>query len=121
MSELKEFKKAYYRESERISDFRKAVFVVYGYKGENPNPRFKDVDTGEFLSFHGLSSESSSQLSDNFCQICTIEVDLSKLALQPMRNDRGTTFYRLDYEIVLMFGLTEFKAHIAYKENVSGL
>ena len=57
------------------------------------------------------------RLLENYTQICTIEVDLSRLALQPKRNDRGSTFFRLEYEIVLMFGLAEFKAQIAYKEN----
>jgi len=27
-------------------------------------------------------------------------------------------FYRFDYDIVLLFGLTEFKAMLAWKENV---
>ena len=39
------------------------------------------------------------------------------MALQPKRNERGMTYWRLEYEIVLLFGLTEFKAQIAYKEN----
>jgi hypothetical protein len=57
------------------------------------------------------------RVSENYSQICTIEVDLSRLALQPRRNERGATFFRLEYEIVLMFGLTEFKAQVSYKEN----
>ncbi|KAF5317094.1 hypothetical protein D9611_003520 [Ephemerocybe angulata] len=99
VSELKEFRKPYFRESERRIDFQKATFVVWGYRGAIEKPRWRDVD------------------APFFTEICTIEVDLSALTLQPMRSERGMIFFRLDYEIVLLFGLTEFKALIAYREN----
>ncbi|KAJ2928083.1 hypothetical protein H1R20_g9013, partial [Candolleomyces eurysporus] len=98
VSETKEFKRPYFRELERKSDFKKALFEVWAYRGLIPQPRWRDLDT------------------QNYTQICTIEIDLSKLALQQKKNG-PKVFYRLDYEIVLLFGLTEFKAQIAYKDN----
>ncbi|KAJ3525317.1 hypothetical protein NMY22_g10627 [Coprinellus aureogranulatus] len=103
VSETKEFRKGYFRESDKRGDFRVSRFVVWGYKGAHIAPRWRDVDR------------------ENYVQICSIEVDLSRLTLQPRRNERGVVFYRLDYEIVLLFGLTEFKAQVAYREDVRTL
>ena len=56
---------------------------------------------------------------DNYTELCTIEVDLSHLPLspQPKHSEKGN-FYKVRYDIVLLFGLTEFNAAIAWKENV---
>ena len=56
---------------------------------------------------------------DNYTELCTIEVDLSHLPLSPRPKHSGNgNFYDVDFDIVLLFGLTEFKAAIAWKENV---
>ena len=61
-------------------------------------------------------------MADNYTQLCTIEVDLSRVPLVPQAKATGKgSFYRLNYEIILLFGMTELKAQIAWKENVSGL
>ena len=39
---------------------------------------------------------------------------------QPKATGMGS-FYTVDFEIVLLFGMTELKAQIAWKEEVSGL
>ena len=31
----------------------------------------------------------------------------------------GGIFYRVDYDLVLLFGMTELKAQVAWRENVS--
>ena len=57
---------------------------------------------------------------DNYTKLCTIEADLSHLPLPPRNKSSGAgTFYRLDYELVLLFGLTEMKAQVIYKDKVS--
>ena len=59
---------------------------------------------------------------DNYTKLCTIEVDLSHLPLSPRtRHSGGGKIYRLDCDIVLLFGLTEFQATFAWKENVGPL
>ena len=103
MSETKEFRKSYFRESESKADFRGASFFVWCYRGNEPNPKWKDVDT------------------DRYTKLCTIEIDLSHLPLSPRTKPAAAgVYYRLDYEIVLQFGLTELKAQVAWKEDVSG-
>lgn len=100
VSETKEFRKSYFRESESRNEFKGASFSVWCYRGAVASPKWKDVDT------------------QNYTKLCTIEVDLSHLPLSPRFKASGSgSFFRLDYDIVLMFGLTELKAVIAWKQN----
>jgi len=60
-------------------------------------------------------------LSDNYTRLCTIRADLSRVPQLPRPKTTGKgNFYRVDYDIVLLFGMTELKAQIAWKEKVSG-
>ena len=64
----------------------------------------------------------SQYFADNYTKLCTIEADLSRVPMIPRPKATGKgSFYRVDYEIVLLFGMTELKAQIAWKEKVSGL
>jgi len=59
---------------------------------------------------------------DNYTKLCTIEVDLSHLPLSPRPKYSGAgKIYRIDYDIVLLFGLTELQAMLAWKEDVGPL
>lgn len=56
---------------------------------------------------------------DNYTKLCSIEADLSHLPLTAQKKPTGAgAFYKLDYELVLLFGLTEMKAQVIYKEKV---
>jgi hypothetical protein len=49
-------------------------------------------------------------------------MDLSYLPLSPRRKYSGKgTYYHLDYDIILLFGLTELEAMVAWKEEVGPL
>lgn len=37
----------------------------------------------------------------------------------PVKNEDGTTYYSVDYDVVLNFGLTELQAQLRWWENVS--
>lgn len=55
-----------------------------------------------------------------FSYLCTVTADTSRVA-RTMTLRRGvnhTQYYGLDYNIILMFGLTELKAQISWMENV---
>jgi hypothetical protein len=85
-------------------------------------PKWKDVDASERCPpTIRLVSSMNLYITDNYTQLCTIEADLSGVPLLPQPKARGKgTFYRLDYDMVLLFGMTELKAQLAWKENVSG-
>jgi hypothetical protein len=100
VSELKEFRKSYFRESSSSADFKAGSFYVWCYRGNIATPKWKDVDT------------------DNYTKLCTIEADLSHVPQHPRaKATGGGKFYRVDYDIVLLFGMTELKAQIAWKER----
>lgn len=56
---------------------------------------------------------------DSFTEKCTVYADTSKAAktLFPQTAPSGAEFYRIDYDVVLLFGLTELKAQISWMEN----
>ena len=54
-----------------------------------------------------------------YSTLCIVKGDTTELckSLRPQLGE--ATFYKLKFEVVLSLGLTELKAHICWKENVS--
>jgi hypothetical protein len=57
----------------------------------------------------------------HFPDLCEVTADITKLksSIRPQTNHRGSKFFTMEYDIVLLFGLTELKAQIAWIQNVS--
>jgi hypothetical protein len=57
--------------------------------------------------------------SDKFQTLCNVEADLSDVfnTLQPRAGPSGS-YYRQEFDIVLLFGLTELKAQLSWDDNV---
>ena len=47
VTESKEFRRSYFRESSFTADFKSGSFSVWCYRGNDANPKWKDVDTSE--------------------------------------------------------------------------
>ena len=100
----------------------KHYFSIWCYRGNHvPTPAWKDLDTGESrLPVVFSVSLMIFYFADNFTVLCTITADISRI---PLRHRSKTTgkekFYRVEFEVVLSFGMTELKAQIAWKEWVS--
>ena len=82
-------------------------------------PKWQDDDTSE-------SSQSfiylAEYFADNYTKLCTIEADLSRAPILTLPKVKGEgSFYRVDYDVILLFGMTELQAQLAWMENVSGL
>jgi len=56
--------------------------------------------------------------TDQYSRLCTIKADISHLPKTPKINPSGGTYYRIDYSVILLFGLTELKAQLCWNENV---
>ena len=58
--------------------------------------------------------------ADNYTMLCTIETDFSRAPIltRPKNSNYGIYYY-VEYEAILLFGMTELQAQIAWKENVS--
>jgi len=56
-----------------------------------------------------------------FSTLCTVTADTCQTAkiLKPLRGVDGKQYYRFNYDVVLLFGLTELKAQISWMEDVS--
>ncbi|KAF6748629.1 hypothetical protein DFP72DRAFT_1014981 [Ephemerocybe angulata] len=74
---------------------------ILGYTGDLPNPKWLDEDP------------------DKFAEVCKVEADISTVTASEKKSATGETYYQIEVAIVLLFGLTELKAQIAWKENVS--
>ena len=90
-------------------------------------PKWKDVDTGEefiftnhlFLAFL-VEPIFFFCLPDNYTELCTVEVDLSQAPIYALPKTTGEgNFYRVDFDFILLFGMTELTAQVAWSENVS--
>ena len=55
---------------------------------------------------------------DMYSKICTVRADISSVKLSVRQSTTGVSYYRSHFDVVLLFGLTELKAQIAYLENV---
>jgi len=100
VSETKEFRRSYYSAAESAAGLRTVSFPVWCYRGNVAVPRWEDVD------------------ATNYTKLCTIEADLSGVPLLPQPKAVGQgTYYSVDYDFVLLLGMTELKAQIAWREN----
>jgi hypothetical protein len=52
----------------------------------------------------------------SFFNLCTVTADTSKLPKPKIQNSRGT-HHKVDFEVALLFGLTELKAQLVWKEH----
>ncbi|OJA08934.1 hypothetical protein AZE42_05313 [Rhizopogon vesiculosus] len=72
------------------------------YKGDLQDPKWLDIERSSFST------------------LCTIHPDLSELSrtLSPRKSalDRSD-YYVIDFEVIMLFGLTELKALISWKFN----
>ena len=89
-------------------------------------PMWADVDSSESPHNHlfGFLNEFIYYYyyAGNYTKLCTIQADLSGVPLLPQPKVAGQgSFYSVDCDIILLFGLTELKAQLAWQENVSRL
>ncbi|KAF9465198.1 hypothetical protein BDZ94DRAFT_415086 [Collybia nuda] len=101
VSETKEFRHPYQRFAQEKNALSSMSAVIQCYRGPG-TPRWTDVN------------------SNLYSTLCHIEADTSILAsrLKPQPRRKGRqTYYRIEYDIILSFGLTELKAQICWKES----
>jgi hypothetical protein len=66
---------------------------------------------------------SCNALPDNYTTLCSVDVNLSALPRirLPKSGQEGGFYYQANFDIVLLFGLTELKAQVAWMERVRSL
>ncbi|EKM77785.1 hypothetical protein AGABI1DRAFT_121858 [Agaricus bisporus var. burnettii JB137-S8] len=102
VSESKEFRASFIKGILRKETIAKAaVEQVTCYRGTVVKQEFVDQDP------------------KNFHDVFAVRADLTNLiaGLRPCVGKTGIVHFKLEYEIIILFGLAEFKAQLAWKEN----
>jgi len=68
------------------------------YRGALTDPKWRDVE------------------SENYTTLCTLVGDISRVPKVPVKNASGNTYYSVDYDVILNFGLTELQAQLRWWE-----
>ena len=103
------------------SHFQMVSNPVWCYRGNGACPSWKDVDPGQSYRAVPINNFNITLIFplENFEEFCHVSADLSQIPLIPETNDSGFTFYRVQFDIILLFGLTEIQAQMGWYENVS--
>lgn len=101
VSEQQEFRKSFILEETDRSRCNNLHVDIMAYRGQLANPRWMDTEEGSYT------------------HMCTIRADTSKLApsMQANQLGGGAVYYSIMIEVVILFGLTELRAQISWKEN----
>ncbi|KAI6139333.1 hypothetical protein BKA82DRAFT_3988626 [Pisolithus tinctorius] len=93
VSEQQEFRHAFYREQADLSGCESIEDEIVAYRGTLERPLWMDEEEGDFTHHYN--------------------------SLQPRRRPYGSgIYYTLNYDVIMLFGLTELKAQISWQENV---
>ncbi|TRM63778.1 hypothetical protein BD626DRAFT_260775 [Schizophyllum amplum] len=103
VTETQEFKQSLaelYDESDDRDRYT-TVSDIQVYRGHIERPEWTDVD------------------SDNFGTLCTVSADVTAAVrkLAPRYRPDGGCYYQFDFDVVLLFGLTELKAQLSWMDN----
>jgi len=100
--ETNEIRKSLYWEFSKRSELSIATCDIYCYRGIIDGISFMDNEP------------------ERYSELCTIEVDITHLwrtsNLQRLLGRSGV-YYRVDFELVMLFGGTEIEAQLCWKEN----
>ncbi|EIW80615.1 hypothetical protein CONPUDRAFT_125441 [Coniophora puteana RWD-64-598 SS2] len=100
VAEIQEFKHPYRKQDNELEGCKQIEGHILAYRGSDADPRWTDDDNASFT------------------RLCTVRADTSELAksLRP-RTAPGRTYYELEFEVVLLFGLTELRAQISWRDS----
>ncbi|THU88822.1 hypothetical protein K435DRAFT_830475 [Dendrothele bispora CBS 962.96] len=102
VAETTEFRRAYlyYQTESQIWKRSPRIVKIYCYRGTQQTPKWFNEDF------------------DNYIALCDVEIDV-QVPAQVNRNFlTGKTYYKLEFSVILSFGLTELKAQAAWIERV---
>ncbi|KAF7293301.1 hypothetical protein HMN09_01209300 [Mycena chlorophos] len=100
VSETEEFRHSFYRTRSSAAQLASNCIELVRYDGAGSGRQWMDTDRGKFAA------------------MCSINADMSQLAsgLRPLYGKNGQ-YYRVDFDVIFSFGMTELKAQIAWTEN----
>ena len=125
MREQEEIAHSYNIEAHSQRKLNSVVIDVLCYRGPDADPRWVDDEPGEPLIIF-VKRTSSKRLmgifwAEFYAPLCTIYADTSKVIRDPCIGLQGVTYYVQEFRIILLCGLTELQAQIAWTQDVSAL
>jgi hypothetical protein len=119
VSETKEFRKEFTTEVVDRSACNVIATEVVCYKGNSPEPCWTDSEPGECKYLP--NGQITYHQEGMFSTLCHVHADTSKVTstMSPRRGYAGLQFYRQQFSIILIFGLTELQAQLCWEEDVS--
>ncbi|KAJ7137618.1 hypothetical protein C8R43DRAFT_1089388 [Mycena crocata] len=100
VTETKEFRKPYLILRTDRSELNHMTVEILRYNGTDDDPRWIDIDPAAYSV------------------VCTVYADTSCIAQTlPRLQGSNRFYYQLKFDLILLFGLTELKAQIAWVEN----
>jgi hypothetical protein len=82
------------------TDFGVQTVRLECYRGSLSDPKWVDQDRSSFST------------------LCTIRADLSEAVEDLVKKKAsGQVYYQLDYDVIVLFGLTELKAYLSWKSQ----
>ncbi|KAK0434111.1 hypothetical protein EV421DRAFT_1717855 [Armillaria borealis] len=103
MSEETEFRKSYFKYAEALAKLSTIEDEIIYYRGTCKTPRWMDTEEAMYRV------------------LCSITADTREAArtLELQHRPDGKVFYKLEYDVVLLFGYTELKAFVSWKYKAS--
>ncbi|KAJ3738778.1 hypothetical protein DFH05DRAFT_1553084 [Lentinula detonsa] len=121
ITQAQEFRQSFqYTTSYRLRNISENILA---YQGIDNNPSWIDVDPGAYLKIHAnkpslVSISTFQRCIPLLAQLLPMFQRLLRRFLHlKTRQASCITIHRLNFDIVLLFGLTELQAQIAWKEN----
>lgn len=100
VSETQEFRNSYTITGQERSVLEHVMSTIQCYRGTSRNPKWVDTEP------------------DMYSTLCYVEADMSLVckSLVPQQTRRGP-YFRMEFDIILSFGLTELTAQISWRED----
>jgi hypothetical protein len=94
-------------------------FPIIRYTGNSKNPRWMDEEQGRLTDSTSLrENRISESITGSFKEMCRISVDASKAPCLAGRSLLGFPIFVQEFEVIYIYGKTEFKAQVAWTEEV---
>ena len=87
------------------------------YTGDLVSPKWVDIEPGRVFIFPWHLMKSSQSPKDNFETLCYVKADISSASCTPHYSQTRGMGYRRNYDIILLVGLTEFKAQVCWIDS----
>ncbi|KAF8552294.1 hypothetical protein OG21DRAFT_1511667 [Imleria badia] len=100
VGEEMEFRESFSLTETKPTDFGLQTVRLVCYRGSLSDPKWVDQDQSAFSPF------------------CTIRADLSEATNDLiLKKTAGRAYYQLDYDVIVLFGLTELQAYLGWKSK----